>query len=608
MSTAAASNSYVRILPYILTEWRPLCLILLMTVCVAGASALMPWPLKIIVDFSIGGLPLPDSVRSTLEFFSLTSTPELLVVAAALLSLLLFAISATLDAAITWNWSAAGQRMVYDLAADIFARLQRLSLSFHNRRTVGDSLSRLTGDSWCTYKVAWEILISPTQQLFTILTVSVIAWNLDPVLTAIMLAVTPALVASARFFGEKLKARSRMQREAKSQMMSFVHQTMKSIPVVHAFTSERRNLENFSLLSDSVVFRAQQGVLVKHAYQFINGLSMSLGIAVILYFGGLRIFSNQLTVGSLIVFIAYAQTLRGAFGALLENYGNLKTAEASIDRALEVLDSEEAVPEAEHAQVLVIDASRPGLSVEFEDVSFGYEPGKMVLEGINFHARCGETIALVGATGAGKSTLASLIPRFFDPCSGRVLINGVDAKKLTLRSLRQQMSLVLQDHFILPLSVAENIAYGNPAASRQEIESAAVSANAHGFIKELPDGYETIVGEQGATLSGGQRQRLSIARALLKDAPLLILDEPTSALDTDTENLLLEALERLMVNRTTFIIAHRLSTIRNADRLIVLENGRIAENGTHNELMEKRGQYFHYVSMQSASLRAGGDA
>ena len=201
MSALAASNPFVRILPYILREWRQLCIILLMTVCVAGASALMPWPLKIIVDFSIGGLPLPDSARSVLESVGLTSTPEFLVIAAALLSLLLFMISATLDAAITWKWSAAGQRMVYDLAADIFARLQRLSLSFHNRRTVGDSLSRLTGDSWCAYKVAWEILISPTQQLFTILTVSVIAWNLDPVLTAIMLAVTPALVASAKFFG-----------------------------------------------------------------------------------------------------------------------------------------------------------------------------------------------------------------------------------------------------------------------------------------------------------------------------------------------------------------------------------------------------------------------
>ena len=235
----------------------------------------------------------------------------------------------------------------------------------------------------------------------------------------------------------------------------------------------------------------------------------------------------------------------------------------------------------------------------FDNVSFGYAPGRPVLNGVNLTVQAGETIALVGTSGAGKTTLASLVPRFFDPSEGRVLLDGIDARDIQLRSLRQQIALVLQEPFLLPLSVADNIAYGEPGASRETVVAAAVAANADEFIRSLPEGYDTVIGERGATLSGGQRQRLAIARALLKDAPILILDEPTSALDAKTEALILEALARLMAHRTTFIIAHRLSTIRDADRIAVLKDGGIAEQGRHDELMARGGLYRQLVRLQS---------
>jgi ATP-binding cassette subfamily B protein/subfamily B ATP-binding cassette protein MsbA len=282
----------------------------------------------------------------------------------------------------------------------------------------------------------------------------------------------------------------------------------------------------------------------------------------------------------------------------MDTYGSLKTIEANIDRVLEVLDDENEVLDRDDAQPFSRQPDCQGITVTFENVSFGYNTEYPVLDNINFTVPAGDTIALVGTTGAGKSTLASLIPRFFDPEKGRVLFDGIDARDIQLQSLRQQIAMVLQEPFLLPFSIAENIAYGRADASRDEIVAAAVAANADEFIRRLPEAYDTVIGERGATLSGGQRQRLSIARALLKDAPILILDEPTSALDNRTETLILEALDKLMLNRTTFIIAHRLSTIRNADWIVVLKDGKVVEQGTQAELIKAKKEYWQYYTLQ----------
>jgi ATP-binding cassette, subfamily B, bacterial len=294
------------------------------------------------------------------------------------------------------------------------------------------------------------------------------------------------------------------------------------------------------------------------------------------------------------VFLAYVGRLQHEFGGVTGIYTQLQGARASIDRVLAILDGREDVADGP--------VSLPSVrgEVRYEQVSFGYDADRRVLDDVSFSAMPGQVVAIVGATGAGKSTLVSLLPRFFDPDGGRVLLDGHDLRELKIADIRKSVSLVLQESFLFPFSIAENIAYGRPGATRDEIEDAARAANAHAFISALPDGYDTVVGERGATLSGGERQRVAIARALLKDAPVLILDEPTSALDAETEHLLLEALERLMAGRTTLIIAHRLSTIRNADQILVLEHGRILEHGTHQQLLDHHGTYARMHGYQHA--------
>jgi ATP-binding cassette subfamily B protein len=589
---------YTRLMPYIRRQWRALAVILLLTLVAALVTALMPWPLKILVDYALGDHALPPVVERFLDYFGLIPSPLLLIVAASIASLGTFALNSALEVALTWYWSATGQNMLYHLGSALFYRLQRLSLIFHGRNPVGDLLSRLTTDTWCIYTVAEAVLITPAQSLFTLLMVGTIAWQMDPELTLLSLFVSPILAVSAVFFGSRLRRRARQTREAQSSVMAFVHQMLTALPVVQAFGTERRNRSHYRRLSENAVTRSQRNVLLRSSFGLINGLTMTAGAAIVLYAGGQRVLSGALSVGSLLVFVAYLQSMQRAIESLLNTYANLKSAEASADRVLEVLDADEQVSDKPGALILPALRQHHAGRIRMEDVSFGYRAGRPVLHDISFEAEPGETIALVGPTGAGKTTLVSLIPRFFDPWQGRVMLDGLDIRDISLTSLRRQVSLVLQDPFLLPITVAENIAYGRPDASREAIIDAAKAANADRFIRGLPRGYDTPLVERGSTLSGGQKQRLSIARALLKDAPVLILDEPTSALDAETEALLVEALERLTHQRTTFIIAHRLSTIRHADRILVLDNGSIAELGTHRELIAANGRYAHLHALQ----------
>jgi ATP-binding cassette subfamily B protein/subfamily B ATP-binding cassette protein MsbA len=554
--------------------------------------------MKILVDYALGQAAIPPLVRSLSENLNLSLTPSLLVVVAAVSSLGLYILNATLDTSLNWAWSAIGQGMVYELAEKLFYRLQRLSLLFHSQRTVGDSLSRLTGDVYCGYTLFSAALISPGQHLLTLFTIGIVAWNLNPLLTLLTLAVAPIMGGSALVFGSHIKRRTRLNREAQSRLTSFVHQTLTAIPMVQAFARESYNTRQLKHMAVEAVAIAQRETLLKNTYGLANGAVTTVGNAIVLYVGGQQVLLGVMTVGSLLVFLAYLQSIQVAFKGLFSIYGTLQSVEANIDRVLEILDAKEGVRDAPGAKPLPARASGTRGQICLEGVTFGYEPDRPVLQNITLAARAGETIALVGATGAGKSTLVSLIPRFFDPWEGRVLFDGVDLRSVQLKSLRSQIALVLQEPFLLPLTVAQNIAYGKPGASQEEIVAAAKAAKADDFIQQLPQGYDTVLSERGAILSGGQKQRVAIARALLKDAPVLILDEPTSALDAQTETLLLEALDRLMQGRTVFIIAHRLSTILRANRIVVLEQGKIVEMGTHQELLAAAGLYKRLHSLQ----------
>jgi ATP-binding cassette subfamily B protein/subfamily B ATP-binding cassette protein MsbA len=413
-----------------------------------------------------------------------------------------------------------------------------------------------------------------------------------------MLVVVPVQVGSAYFFGPRLKRRAEQNRQMQSRLFSFVHQTLTAMPMIQAFGTEKRNGRQFRNLAADAVALSQHGTLLGSAYGLINDLTTTVGTAIVLYVGANRALTGALSVGSLLVFLAYMRSIQGALNGLLTTYGRLKSVAASIDRVMEILEVDDGVRDAPGAKPLPLLPPGERGHVRLENVSFGYESDRAVLTGVSLEAHPGETIALVGPTGAGKSTLASLILRFFDPWEGRVMVDGMDVRDVRIANLRANVALVLQEPFLLPMTVAENIAYGRPEASRDEVVAAAVAANADGFIRRLPEGYDTVIGERGATLSGGEKQRLAIARALLKDAPMLILDEPTSALDAETEASLLEALERLMAGKTTFIIAHRLSTIRNADRIVVLEDGKVVETGSHRELIAAYNFYHRYYNLQ----------
>src|SRR5829696_6507588 len=555
---------------------------------IAGATLLStlvglaaPLPLKVLVDNVLGSQPTPE----LLAWLPGAGSDDGLLAWVVAAEVAVFLAATALDVALTMLWLVVGQAMVFDVVRAVFARVQRRSLREHLKHPIGDTMERVAGDSWAVHTVVDELVFTPFHALVAIVGIAAIMWQLAPGLTVVSFAVAPVMAAAAVALGRPVRQASERRREVEGELQSHVQQTLAGITVVQAFGQEWRQHRYFEQLAGAAVGSQVSVALASGFNTLASGLVGTLGAAVVLFVGANQALDGDMTIGALIVFVSYLTMLQIQLGGLTGVYTSLQAARPSIDRVVEVLDAPPDVVDRRGAVAL---AGVRG-DVGFEEVWFGYEPGRPVLRGVSFEARPGEVIAVVGPTGAGKSTLAGLPPRFFDPDRGSVLLDGRDLRDLRLETVRQSVSLVLQESFLFPFSIAENIAYGRPGASPEEIEAAARAANAHEFVSRLPDGYDTL---------GGERQRVAIARALLKDAPVLVLDEPTSALDAETEQSLLGGLERLMAGRTTLVIAHRLSTIRRADQILVLRAGELVERGSHDELIALGGAYARMHAIQ----------
>jgi ATP-binding cassette subfamily B protein/subfamily B ATP-binding cassette protein MsbA len=456
----------------------------------------------------------------------------------------------------------------------------------------------VTGDSYCVSTIVTDAVVPAVQALAMLGAMFFVMWSLEPTLTLVALGVLPFLIVVIRFMSKPIKDRSREQRDLEGKMISVVEQTLGAVPAVQAFTREKIEEQRFRHYADRTMIAYLRATLAGIWFEVLAGIVTTVGTAGIIYLGADLALRGKLTPGTIIVFLSYLGSLYDPLDSITHTAQTVQHAAAEADRVMEILETEPAIRDRPGARDAVIHGA-----ICYENVTFGYEPGRAVLSGVSLRANPGDVLAIVGETGAGKTTLVNLLVRFYDPWSGRITIGGEDIRQFKHRSLRGQIALVLQDPFIFPLTIRDNIAYGRPNATLDEIVAAAKAANAHDFIIRLPGGYDADVGERGSTLSGGEKQRLSIARAFLKDAPVLILDEPTSALDARTESLLLDALERLMEGRITFVIAHRLSTIRKATQIVVLHHGEVVEQGSHEELVARDGAYADLYRRQT-HLRA----
>ncbi len=553
-----------------------------------------PWPLKIIIDNVVGHHALPGALAWMDTFFPAEKKIQLAAVAA-LSFIAITAIGSFAGFVDHYYNEKVAQYVADDLRKKMYHHLQHLSLSYYDSHQTGKLLSTITADVSTIQDFASSTLLNILVDLLTIVGMVGIMFYLNSDFTLVALAVTPFLLFFVARFKKSMKKATREVRKDQSNMFVVMQQGLESIRAVNAFGRQDFEEDRLKKVSQETMYAALRARRVKSVLSPVVTITVAACTAFVLWRGASLVLTGAMTVGALTVFIWYMSKFFSPVQDLAKMTSTVAQVTVALERIQAILDTTTIIPQKPNAL-------KPGKlngDITFENVCFSYDPESPVLSDFDLSIKCGQRIGICGPTGSGKSTIVSLIARFYDPTKGRVLIDGTDISDYTLDGLREQIGFVLQDTVLFYGSIRENIAYGRPGATDEEIVEAAKLANADEFITKMPHGYDTLVGERGVTLSGGQRQRIGIARAVVRNSPILILDEPTASLDSESEKIVMEALEKLMIGRTVIIIAHRLSTIRDADKIIVLNKGLVAEQGTHDELLEKGKIYSELYNAQS---------
>lgn len=573
-------RNYKRLLMYIRPYLKRLFLAVLFIVLAASANLYLPWIIKDMVD----------DVLAAKNMVMLNFIAVSIVVVFVFRGIFYYGQS--------YLVSYIGQRVVIDIREVLFRKFQRLSIAYFDKHQTGETMSYLTNDVNAMQNALVDNLIEAVTESAILVGSLIMMVYLDWKLSLLTLTVIPLVGQAMKIFGRKIKVTAKVIQERLADITSLLQESISSIRVVKSFVREDYEIKRFCKENDLNFQAAMKNIQLTSMLTPTVELLAAVAVTFIVWFGGYEVVNGEITAGALIAFLTYAVNLANPVKRLSRVYGNIQKAMAAVDRVFDVIDLEETVKNKEGAA----DLPEVKGAVTIKDVVFSYAKDKPpALKHLSLEVKPGEMVAFVGPSGAGKSTVANLIPRFYDVDSGEILIDGHDIRDVTLESLREQIGIVPQETLLFSSNVRENIRYGRLDATDEEVEAAAKAANADVFIRELQDGYDTLIGERGLNLSGGQRQRIAIARAILKNPRILILDEATSALDTESEKIVQAALDKLMVGRTSFVIAHRLSTIFHADHIYVIDNGEITEHGTHDELLKLGGLYHSLYQIQFAN-------
>jgi ABC-type multidrug transport system fused ATPase/permease subunit len=592
----------LRLVRELLRPYRWTLVVVLVAMVVETLMSLAsPWPLKIILDNVVGSHHAPEWLERLLHTMPFLGNSKMGIAAlAAILTVLIAAVGSLASYIDNYYTVSVGQWVAHDLRMRTYHHLQRLSLSYYDSQQTGNLLSTITDDIQTIQGFASGATLGILIDMLTIVGMLGLMFWLNWDFALIAVSVTPFLLLFVMRFKKAVKKATHEVRKRQSDIVATVQQGLESVRVVKAFERQDLEQEHLKEVSEETVEAALKARRIKSLLSPVVTITVALCTAVVLWRGAALAIAGTMTAGALTVFLSYLNKFFKPVQDLAKMTNTIAQTAVGVERVQAILDTDTVIPEKDTA---LFPESLKG-EIVFENVAFGYNKDTPVLTDVNFTIKPGQMVGVVGPTGGGKSTVVSMIPRFYDPTGGRVIVDGVDLRDYKLHGLRSHISFVLQDTVLFRGTIRDNIAYGKPGATQEEIESAAKLANAHDFIIKMPKGYDTAVGERGLTLSGGQRQRIGIARAIIRNSPILILDEPTAALDTESESLVMEALERLMKGRTVITIAHRLSTIRDSHKIIVLKGGVVAEEGTHDELVAKNGVYAELYRIQVSGVGA----